>query len=71
MSEKTLTTAQAELEAESREVTRIGQEAVRRAQQESRDMGVPNVYSIDGVLHYELPDGTLTTEDPYVEPDDK
>jgi len=27
-------------------------------------MGVPISYEINGVMHWELPDGTLTTEDP-------
>jgi len=40
-------------------------EAVREAQEESRRLGVPNVYEINGVTHYELPNGELTTEDPY------
>jgi len=47
------------------EVERIGNRAVRKAQAESRRLGVPNVYSINGVIHYELPSGELTTEDPY------
>jgi len=47
------------------EFTRIGQEAVHDAQEESRRLGVPNVYCINGILHYELPSGELTTEDPY------
>jgi len=49
------------------EFERIGNRAVRKAQEESRRLGVPNVYSINGILYYERPDGTLTTEDPYVE----
>lgn len=49
---------------------RIGNNAVRRAQQESRDMGVANVYShMDGTLYWELPDGTITYEDPYADED--
>lgn len=47
------------------EIERIGQRAVRRAQQESRRLGVPNVYSIKGILYYELPNGELSREDPY------
>lgn len=47
------------------ELTQIGREAVREAQEESRRLGVPNVYTINGIIHYELPDGSLTTEDPY------
>lgn len=44
----------------------IGQAGVQKAIEESRRLGVPNVYSIDGVLHWELPNGELTTEDPYL-----
>ena len=49
------------------EIKEIGNRAVQKAQAESRRLGVPNVYSINGVIHYERPDGTLTTEDPYDE----
>ncbi len=52
---------------ETLRLKRIGNRAVRRAQEESRRLGVPNVYSIGGVLHYERPDGSLTTEDPSAE----
>jgi hypothetical protein len=44
----------------------IGQAGVQKAIEESRRLGVPNVYSIDGVLHWQLPNGELTTEDPYL-----
>ncbi len=47
------------------EFQRIGNRAVRRAQEESRLMNVPNVYSHNGTLFYELPDGSLSTEDPF------
>lgn len=47
------------------ELVRIGRRAVAKAQQENRRRGVPNVYSINGVLYYELPSGELTTTDPY------
>lgn len=46
---------------------RIGNRAVRKAQEESRRLGVPNVYEIGGTIYYERPDGTLTTDDPYDE----
>lgn len=46
-------------------ILRIGRQATLKAQEESRKMGVPNVYSIDGKLYYELPSGELTTEDPF------
>jgi hypothetical protein len=42
----------------------LGRQAVRDAQQRSRDMGVANVYSIDGRLYYELPSGELSLTQP-------
>jgi hypothetical protein len=47
------------------ELLRIGSRAVREAQEESRRLNVPNVFSHNGTLYYELPDGTLTTVDPF------
>jgi len=47
------------------ELVRVGRRAVAKAQEENRRRGVPNVYSINGVLYYELPSGELTTADPY------
>ena len=49
------------------EIVRIGRRAVRKAQEQSRRRGVPNVYSINGLLYYELPSGELSRTDPYVE----
>jgi hypothetical protein len=46
------------------EMSRIFQTAVAKAQEESRRLGVPNVYSINGILHWELPNGELTTVPP-------
>ena len=47
------------------EIIRIGRRVVRKAQEESRWLGVPNVYSINGFLYYELPSGELSRTDPY------
>jgi hypothetical protein len=47
------------------EIIRIGNRAVRKAQEESRRLGVPNVYAINGFLYYELPSGELSRDDPY------
>ena len=47
---------------------RIANIGAKAAQEESRRLGVPNVYSIDGQLYYELPNGELSLTDPYVEP---
>ena len=46
------------------ELLRIGNRAVKRAQMENRKKGIPNVYSHNGKLYYELPNGELTKEDP-------
>jgi len=47
------------------EVRQMGASGVSKAQEDSRRAGVPLVYSINGILHWELPDGSLTTEDPW------
>ncbi len=57
--------------ARAAEWMRIGNAAVKKAQEESRRLGVPNVYSINGRLYYELPNGELSLEDPYVDPKDE
>ena len=49
----------------AREMLRIGNRAVKRAQEENRKKGIPNVYDFNGHLYYELPNGELTKEDPY------
>ena len=47
------------------ELVRLGSIAVNEAQNESRRLGVPNVYSINGRLYYETPTGELSASDPY------
>jgi hypothetical protein len=47
------------------ELQRIGNRAVSEAQEESRRMGVPNVYSLDGKVYYELPNGEITDKSPF------
>ncbi len=49
------------------EFLRIGNEAVRKAQQESFEAGIPTVHSLDGRLYWRLPDGEITFEDPWRE----
>ncbi len=56
-----------ELYEQAIEFERIGNRAVRKAQERNRRLGVPNVYSKGGTIYYERPDGTLTMEDPYEE----
>lgn len=55
------------------ELVRLGSIAVNDAQDESRRLGVPNVYSINGRLYYETATGELSASDPSAnttEPDD-
>lgn len=49
------------------EIQRIGNRAVKKAQEESRRQGIPNVYSHNGKIYYELPNGELTRDDPLIE----
>jgi hypothetical protein len=49
------------------ELVRIGRRAIDQAQEENRRKGVPNVYSINRILYYELPSGELSRPDPWDE----
>ena len=49
---------------------RIGNRAVKRAQEENRKKGIPNVYDFNGHLYYELPNGELTKKDPLLKETD-
>lgn len=46
------------------EFVRIFRAAVKKAQAESRRLGVANVYSINGYHYYELPGGEYTRTPP-------
>lgn len=46
------------------ELMRVCRSAVREAQAESRRLGVANVYSFDGQLYYELPNGEFSRKRP-------
>ena len=41
------------------EIVRIGNKAVRQTQAENRRLGLPNIYSRDKKLIYEMPDGKI------------
>ena len=49
------------------EFERIGNKAVKAAQEENRRLGIPNVYSRNGKLYYELPNGEITTKNPFAD----
>ena len=48
------------------ELKRVGTQSAREAQAENRRLGIPNAYSQNGTLYFELPDGTITQKDPFV-----
>lgn len=74
MSEQRYKEAERELDGDTFrrmvELKRIGNRAVQQAQEENRERGIPNVYSIRGHIYYERPDGTLTRDDPFLEGED-
>ena len=43
----------------------IGNQAVTEAQRKSLENGIPNSYTKNGVLYFQLPDGTITMENPF------
>ena len=45
-------------------IQQIGNDAVREAQRKNLENDIPNVYSKNGVLYFQLPDGTITMENP-------
>lgn len=51
------------------ELQRIGNRAVRAAQEENRRLGIPNVYSKGGVIYFELPTGEITQKNPFEDED--
>lgn len=46
------------------EIRKIGNRAVRKAQADNHAKGLPNVYSKNGVIYWQLPDGTITMKNP-------
>lgn len=45
------------------EFVRIGQNAVRKAREENRRLGLPNVDGHDGKLIFEMPDGEIIVKE--------
>ena len=46
----------------SLKILKLGNKAVKKAQENNRKNGIPNVYSITGKIVFELPNGELSTE---------
>lgn len=57
----------ADVSADTARFQRIGNEAVRQAQEDNRTLGIPNSFLRNGTIYYEMPDGTVTTENPFAE----
>lgn len=48
----------------SAELTKLGNRGMKKAQEENHKLGLPNVYSKNGTIYYQLPDGKITTKKP-------
>jgi hypothetical protein len=46
-------------------IQQIGNNAVRKAQRDSLENGIPNVYSKNGFIYYQLVDGSITMDSPF------
>lgn len=42
-------------------ILKIGNRAIKKAQENNHKKGLPNVYSINGKIIFELPNGDITT----------
>ena len=45
------------------EFQRIGNRAARQAQEENHSLGLPNIYSRNGKIIYEMPDGEIIVKE--------
>lgn len=48
----------------AKEILKIASKAVKLAQKRSLENGVANIYSKNGTIYFQLPDGTITQEKP-------
>jgi hypothetical protein len=46
------------------ELTKLGNRGMKKAQEENHKLGLPNVYSKNGKIFYQLPNGKITTKKP-------
>lgn len=49
---------------EAAQIAKIGKKAVDAVKSENRKKGIPIVFSEDGTVFYELPDGSITSKSP-------
>ena len=45
----------------SEKLLKLGNRAIKKAQENNREKGIPNVYCINGKIVFELPNGEITT----------
>ena len=45
----------------SEKFLKLGNRAIKKAQENNRKKGIPNVYCINGKIIFELPNGEITT----------
>ena len=45
-------------------VLKIAANATKKAQEENLEKGIANVYSKNGQIYFQLPDGSITQEEP-------
>ncbi len=46
----------------SEKLLKLGNRAIKKAQENNRKKGIPNVYCINGKIIFELPNGEITTQ---------
>ena len=46
----------------SEKLLKLGNRAIKKAQENNRKKGIPNVYSINGKIIFELPNGEITNQ---------
>ena len=49
-----------------RNILRIANQAAYQAKLENKKFGIPRIFSRNGILYYELPNGEITTERPEI-----
>jgi len=49
----------------SLEIVKIGNIAVKKAQKNNLKKNIPNVYCKNGIIYFQLPDGTITMKNPF------
>ncbi len=48
------------------EVQQMGNLAIERLRKENKAKGIPIVFSRNGIIYYEMPDGNITTQSPFL-----